>query len=411
MQPRAGALSECSQRVLPESAPGKCSQRRPTACAAGLSVGSLHPCPRQTSKRMLLIPTLQATEMLRGLKNSGRGDSGTPWSHPPLLVQFRWSRTAGRGPECKRGFVCSHLFTCAHICSCLLMSAHICSHLSRVLTSVHVCSRLLTSAHVCSHVLASVHVCSHLFTSTHNCTSVHVCSCVLTSARVFHVCLRLFTSVHVCSHVLISVHMCSHLFTSAHICSFTSGLVLNTAPQGLCSEGDTSEQQSRDALMTKEVTKALHTQGRHVTLLWEAEELSRRGSGAPSSNGESAPALGLCSLTSKQDQLQRLPHRPSGDTRTCVQRRPAGLWPRRRAPSARARLPTPVRELDPTRRNQRPRVLQRGPQTAKEREASSKGERNCTMRPTAEPRPARRPHQRLHRWNIYGLSVLNPGRK
>lgn len=65
-------------------------------------------------------------------------------------------------------------------------------------------------------LLTSVHMCSHLF------MSAHICSCLFTSARVFHV----------CSHVLISVHVCSHLFMSAHICSFTSGLVLNTAPQG-----------------------------------------------------------------------------------------------------------------------------------------------------------------------------------
>lgn len=33
------------------------------------------------------------------------------------------------------------------------------------------------------------------------------------------------------------------------------------------------------------------------------------------------------------------------------------------------------------------------------------------MRPSAEPRPARRPQQRLHGWNAHGLSVLNPERK
>lgn len=213
MQPRAGALSECSQRVLPESAPGKCSQRRPTACAAGLSVGSLHPCSRQTSKRMLLIPTLQATEMLRGLKNLGRGDSGTPWSHPPLLVQFRWSRTAGRGPECKRGFVCSHLFTCAHICSCLLTSARIFHVCSCLFTSVHVCSRLLMSVHMCSRLFMCVHICSHLL------TTVHICSCLLMCAHVCSCLSRVLTSVHICSRLFTCAHICSRVFTSVHVCS------------------------------------------------------------------------------------------------------------------------------------------------------------------------------------------------
>ena len=137
------------------SAPAECSWRHPTAWAAGLSVGSLHPHPRQTSKRMLLIPMLQATERLRGLKNLGRGDSGTPWSHPQLPVQFQWSRTAGRGPGCKSGFVCSHLFTCAHICSCLLTSAHVCSRLLASFTSVHMCSYLFMCVHICSCLLTS----------------------------------------------------------------------------------------------------------------------------------------------------------------------------------------------------------------------------------------------------------------
>lgn len=272
------------------------------------------------------------------------------------------------------------LLPSVHMCSHLFMSAHVCSHLLASFTCAHVCSRLFTSAHVCSCLFTCARVCSCVFTSVHIYsqlfTSVHVCSCVLTSARVFHVCLRLFTSVHVCSHVLISVHVCSHLFTSAHICSFTSGLVLNTAPQGLCSEGGTSEQQSRDALMTKEVTKALHTQGRHVTLPWEAEELSRRGSGAPSSNGESAPALGLCSLTSKQDQLQRLPHRPRGDTRTCVQRRPedvraaAPRWSVAKAPCSQCKGPAsnPGQGAGPhTPQPKTPRAAARTPDSQRER--------------------------------------------
>lgn len=84
--------------------------------------------------------------------------------------------------------------------------------------------------------------------------------------------------------------------------------------------------------------------------------------------------------------------------------------PRLRAPNARARLPSPVGERDPTRRLKAPRAAGRTRDSQREDEAFSEGGRN-RMRPSAEPRPARRPQQRLHGWNAHGLSVLNPERK
>ena len=143
-----------------------------TAWAAGLSLGSLHPHPRQTLKWMLLrqdtalIPTLQATERLRVLKKTQGAETQ---GHPGLVPNSQFSSDGERQPGGGRG--------------------------------------------------------------------VRAASCLLTS-----------------------VHVCSRLFTSAHACSFTSGRVLNTAPQGHPWGAGNSEQQSRDALMTEEVTKALHAQ-------------------------------------------------------------------------------------------------------------------------------------------------------
>ena len=174
-----------------------------TAWAAGLSLGSLHPHPRQTLKWMLLrqdtalIPTLQATERLRVLKKTQGAETQ---GHPGLVPNSQFSSDGERQPGGGRG---------VRAASCLL-------------TSVHVCSRLFTSAHVCSclsRVLMSAHISSHLLGSAH---IFHVCSRLLTSARVFHMCSYLFTSAHVCSRLLVSftcARVCSHLFMSARVCS------------------------------------------------------------------------------------------------------------------------------------------------------------------------------------------------
>lgn len=147
-----------------------------------------------------------------------------------------------------------------------------------------------------------------------------------------------------------------------------------------------------------------------MALSWEAEERSGRESRAPALTGSRHQPWG--SAPSSANETNCSASHPGREVTQEGARRDVPAAPVPKTPRSQRTGPAsvPGRGTGSHTPPKGPRAAGRTRDSQKEDEAFSEGGRN-RMRPSAEPRPARRPQQRLHGWNAHGLSVLNPERK